>query len=70
MKTEINSKIIKRCILPPKTNLYCAILFNWYWMHKKHHKFIIAHYQNDAYTPISKHYIELKKFAETIKLMK
>lgn len=55
-------------ILPKKLSLYGALLYNWYWMHKKHNKIVFDHYDGDGYQPISKHYIELKKFAETIKM--
>lgn len=57
-------------ILPKKANLYCAILFNWYWMHKRHSQIVFVHYEDDEYAAVAKHYIELKKFAETIKMLK
>lgn len=57
-------------ILPKNPNLYCAVLFIWYWMHKKHPKFVFVHYKGDDYETIAHHYVELKKFAETIKMLK
>lgn len=56
-------------VLPKKANLYCAILFNWYWMHRKHPKIVFVHYKDDEYETIAHHYIDLKKFAETIKML-
>lgn len=55
--------------LKKDASLYGAIIFTWYWMHKKNRKTIIQHTENDAYEPISKNHEELKKFAETIKMM-
>lgn len=57
-------------ILPNKANLYGSIIYTWYWMHKRHSKIVIQHTQNDAYEPISGNHRELKKFAETIKMIK
>lgn len=57
-------------ILPDHADLYGAILFTWYWMHKKHPRIIFRHTQGDAYEPIAKNYEELKKFVETIRMMK
>lgn len=56
------------CMLPATPSLYCAVLFNWYWMHKKHPGFIFTHTKGDVYEPVAKHYLELKKFADTIKM--
>lgn len=60
----------RKYILPEKPCLYSAILYTWYWLHKKHPSVVFVHYKDDAYEPISKHYIELKNFAETIKMLK
>ena len=57
-------------VLPDHKRLYCAILLSWYWMHQKHPQVVYVHYKGDVYTAISKHYIELKKFAETIQMLK
>lgn len=57
-------------LLPKKADLYSAIIFNWYWMHKRHSQIVFVHYEDDEYAPVAKHYIELKKFAETIKMLK
>ena len=57
-------------ILPERANLYGAIIYTWYWMHKKHPQVIFQHIKDGVYEPISKHYVELKKYAETIKMIK
>ena len=57
-------------MLPKKTNLYCAVLFDWYWMHKQHPSIVFVHYKGDDYETIANHHVELKKFAETIKMLK
>lgn len=56
--------------LPSTANLYAAILFTWYWMHDKNKSFDIRNDKDDVYEPISKNYTELKKFAETIRIIK
>lgn len=56
-------------LLPPHANLYAAIIFTWYWMHKKHPKAVLQYTPGEAYDAIAKNHEELKKFAETIKLM-
>ena len=57
-------------LMPNKADLYCAIIFIWYWMHKQHPKLIFVHYKNDAYERISNHHTELKKFADMIYMLK
>lgn len=57
-------------MLPQKANLYGAILFTWYWMHKQHPAVAFYHINGDVYEVISNHHNELKKFAETIKMLK
>ena len=56
-------------VLPNRANLYGAILFTWYWMHPPAHDVAITHTRGDVYEIISKNYEELKKYAETIKMM-
>ncbi len=56
-------------ILPKETNLYCAVLYNWYWMHRRHSRVVFSHYKGDNYETIAHHYGELKRFAETIKML-
>ena len=63
-------KNILKLLLPPTANLYGAILFTWYWMHVKNTLSVIQHSEGDVYEPISKNYEELKKFAETIRMIK
>ena len=57
-------------ILPKQANLYCAVLFNWYWMHKRHPRVVFVYYKDGEYESIARHHAELKKFAETIKTLK
>ena len=59
----------RKYILPKEPCLYSAILYIWYWMHKQHSGVIFMHYKDDEYETIAKHNIELKKFAETIKML-
>lgn len=57
-------------ILSDKTTLYGAILYTWYWLHKQNtHSIIQQLPDSSAYKPISNNHIQLKKFAETIKMM-
>lgn len=57
-------------ILPDKASLYGAIIFTWYWMHGKNKNTVIQHTKGDSYEVISKNYEELKKFVETISMMR
>jgi hypothetical protein len=57
-------------VLPKYSKLYCAIIYNWYWMHKRNKSIAFAHYRGDEYETISNHHKELKTFAETIKMIK
>lgn len=59
-----------RYALTGKATLYGAVLFTWYWMHKRSPKAILQHTQGDAYDVISKNHEELQKFSETLKLIK
>lgn len=56
-------------VLPEDVNLYGIIIYTWYWMHKKKTSFIIQCRQHSVYDPIKKNYEELKKYAETIKMI-
>lgn len=55
--------------LPDKAELYGSILYTWYWLHERNILAVIDRKTFDAYEPISKNHEELKKFAETIKMM-
>lgn len=57
-------------VLPSKSSLYGAIIFTWYWMHGKNKNTVIQHTKGDSYEVISKNYEELKKFVETINMMR
>lgn len=60
----------KKYILPKSERLYGSVILIWCWMHKISSQIIFQHYLDDEYTPITNHYIELKKFAETIRILK
>lgn len=57
-------------VLPEKASLYGAIIFTWYWMHSKNPRAVIAHRKGDIYESIANNHDELKRFADTIKMMK
>lgn len=57
-------------ILPSKASLYGAIIFTWYWMHGKNKNTVVQHIKGDSYEVISQNYEELKKFVETISMMR
>lgn len=54
-------------ILPERASLYGAIIFTWYWMHKRNADFIIHYKPDSVYKAISKNHEELKKYAEVIR---
>lgn len=57
-------------VLPEYADLYGAILFTWYWMHKKNKNSIIKYNDNSViHDLVSKNTEELKKYAEMIKMM-
>jgi len=58
-----------QCLLPKNASLYCAILYTWYWMHKKSTKVIVQYENQSCYKIIADNYKELRKFAETIKFI-
>ena len=55
--------------LPQKENLYGAIIYTWYWMHKPNKSFVFACEEHSVYEPIVKNHEELKKYVETIKMI-
>lgn len=57
-------------ILLSKASLYGAIIYTWYWMHGKNKNTVIDHTKGDSYEVISQNYKELKKFVETINMMR
>lgn len=56
-------------LLPENANLYGAMLFTWYWMHRKSRFSIVQFAQGSVYDAVSKNHEELIKFVEIIKLM-
>lgn len=60
----------KICLeLQNKDDLYGAILFSWCGLHKINKFDVIQYAKKEACEPISKNHEELKKIAETIKMM-
>lgn len=57
-------------ILPSKASLYGAIIFTWYWMHGKNKNTIIQYKKGTSYEMIAHNHEELKKFVETINMMR
>ena len=63
------SASITSYILPETPNLYGAIIFCWYWMHKVSNSVLIQKNNGSLYDKINNNPEELKKFAEMIKMM-
>lgn len=57
-------------VLPSKGSLYGAIIFTWYWLHNKDRTTVIKHTKGDSYEVVSQNYKELKRFVETIDMMR
>lgn len=57
-------------LLPEKANLYGAMIYFWYWIHKPNKQSTIKIQPNGIYEPIGDNYHELRKFAETFQLIK
>lgn len=57
-------------VLPENPNLYAAILFTWYWLHKSNRNYIIRINKDGVNEPISNNHNELKKFIEFIRMIK
>lgn len=57
------------CILPNKYTLYGAIAFAWYRMHTKNENFSFKYETGSINDKISKNYIELKKYAEVLRML-
>lgn len=60
----------RKYVLPEKASLYGAIIFTWYWMHKKNKNIVILYNEGNSYEVISQNYKELKKFVEIISMMR
>lgn len=56
-------------ILPNRCTLYGTIAYTWYWMHTKNEQFIFQYYPNSVNEKISKNHIELKKYAEVLRML-
>ena len=57
-------------ILPEKGSLYGAIIFTWYWMHEQNENTVVQHTKGDSYEVIVHNHEELRKFVETINMMR
>lgn len=55
-------------IIFDKASLYGAIVHIWYWIHKRNNA-VIVNAIGDVYKPIANNHLELKKFAEMMKMM-
>lgn len=58
-----------RRILAGTVSLYGAIIYTWYWMHKRHDSVVYSYYQGEKYEIIANNHNELKKFAEMMKMI-
>ena len=56
--------------LPQKASLYGAIALTWYLMHQRNRQYTIQEPTVSAYQSISNNHTELKKFVETIYMIK
>lgn len=56
--------------LPDEASLYAALAFTWYWMHKKHPRFVYNFKTDGVYDPITNNHVELRKFVDTLRLIK
>ena len=50
-------------------SLYGAIIYTWYWMHKRNDSVVYSYYIGEKYEIIANNRYELKKFAEMMKMM-
>lgn len=57
-------------MLPDTTSLYGAIAFSWYWIHGKHKKIAFGFHLGSGYSVIANNHEELKKYAETLRMIK
>lgn len=57
-------------VLPSSVSLYGALLFVWYWMHPSNKRITFKHNRGDVYSPIENYHKELKKFVDTILVLK
>lgn len=57
-------------VLPSNASLYGAIIFTWYWIHGKNTNTVVQHTKGDSYEVIAHNHEELRKFVETINMMR
>lgn len=55
--------------LPNRCTLYGVIAYTWYWLHTKNEKFIFRYEIGSVNEKISKNHIELKKYAEVLRML-
>lgn len=56
-------------VLCGEISLYGAIIYTWYWMHKRNDSVVYSYYIGEKYEIIANNRYELKKFAEMMKMM-
>lgn len=67
-RSRIFSDTPENYVLPAEPDLYAAIFYTWYWMHKNS-KALVKYIKNGVYEGISNNYTELKKFVDFIDLI-
>lgn len=66
--SRIFSDAPENYVLPAEPDLYAAIFYTWYWMHKNP-KALVKYIKDGVYEGISNNYTELKKFVDFIDLI-
>ena len=66
--SRIFSDAPENYVLPAEPDLYAAIFYTWYWMHKNS-KALVKYIKGGVYEEISNNYTELKKFVDFIDLI-
>ena len=67
-RSRIFSDAPENYVLPAEPDLYAAIFYTWYWMHKNP-KALVKYIKDGVYEGISNNYTELKKFVDFIDLI-
>lgn len=56
-------------VLPNRYTLYGSIAYTWYWMHTTNEQFVFQYYPNSVNDKISNNYVELKRYAEVLRML-
>ena len=67
-RSRIFSDAPENYVLPAEPDLYAAIFYTWYWMHKNP-KALVKYIKDGVYEGISNNYTELKNFVDFIDLI-